>query len=151
MLIRLVHWKSYWRSKNFFLLVAFCASYLVSIVVNIRYGWYTNIRTLIWCAFLFFIVYCYCTDEKDQDSQKQFTILTIYYVIMNATLSLLSFAFMISGYSQTFYGEGVGPIYYIGFNWGRLYGAYWDANIGAVMSCVGIVLAVSYFLKNRTA
>lgn len=151
MLIRLVHWKSYWRSKNFFMLVAFCVSYLVSIVVNIRYGWYTNIRTLIWCAFLFFLVYCYCTDEKDQVSQKQFTILTIYYVIVNATLSLLSFAFMISGYSQTFYGEGVGPIYYIGFNWGRLYGAYWDANIGAVMSCVGIILAVSYFLKNHTA
>ena len=66
MLIRLVHWNSYWRSKNFFMLVAFCVSYLVSIVVNIRYGWYTNIRTLIWCAFLFFLVYCYCTDEKDQ-------------------------------------------------------------------------------------
>ena len=50
LLLRLIHWKEYWKSKNFFLLIAFCVSYLVSIVVNIRYGWYTNIRTLIWCT-----------------------------------------------------------------------------------------------------
>ncbi len=149
LLIRLIHWKSYWKSKNFFLLIAFCASYLVSIVVNIRYGWYTNFRTLIWCALLFFLVYCYRAEDSVQENMRQFKILSVYYLIMNAMLSILSFAFMITGYSQIFYEE-VGPIYYIGFHWGRLYGAYWDANIGAVMSCVGCVLAAGYFLKNRT-
>lgn len=149
LLLRLIHWKEYWKSKNFFLLIAFCVSYLVSIVVNIRYGWYTNIRTLIWCAFLFFLVYCYKAEDSVEANQKQFKILTVYYLIANAVLSILSFAFMITGYNEIFYEE-VGPIYYIGFHWGRLYGVYWDANIGAVMSCVSIILAAGYSLSNRT-
>ena len=146
---RLIHWKCYWKSKNFFLLVAFCVSYMLSLLVNIRYGWYTNFRTLIWCAFLFFLVYCYKTDGQVQKNEKQFQILAVYYVLMNAALSIFSFYFMMTGYSQIYYQE-VGPIYYIGFHWGRLYGAYWDANIGAVMCCVGILLSVGFFRINKS-
>lgn len=146
---RLIHWKWYWKSKNFFLLAAFCVSYVLSLLVNIRYGWYTNFRTLIWCAFLFFLVYCYKTDGQVQKNEKQFQILAVYYVLMNAALSILSFYFMMTGYSQIYYQE-VGPIYYIGFHWGRLYGAYWDANIGAVMCCVGILLSVGFFRINKS-
>lgn len=148
-LVRLIHWKHYWKSKNFFLLLAFCISYALSTVVNIRYGWYTNVRTLIWCVFLFFLVYCYRTEDSVQENEKQFQILAVYYIVMNALLSILSFSFMITGYSQIYYQE-VGPIYYIGFHWGRLYGAYWDANIGAVMSCVGILLSVGFIRTKRS-
>ena len=146
---RLIHWKWYWKSKNFFLLAAFCVSYVLSLLVNIRYGWYTNFRTLIWCAFLFFLVYCYKTDGQVQKNEKQFQILAVYYILMNAALSILSFYFMMTGYSQIYYQE-VGPIYYIGFHWGRLYGAYWDANIGAAMCCVGILLSVGFFRINKS-
>ncbi len=148
-LVRLLNWKSYWKSKNFFLLLAFCISYALSTVINIRYGWYTNVRTLIWCAFLFFLVYCYRTEDSVQENEKQFRVLAVYYIAMNAVLSLLSFFFMITGHSQIYYQE-VGPIYYIGFHWGRLYGAYWDANIGAVMSCVGILLSIGFFRTKRS-
>ncbi len=35
---------------------------------------------------------------------------------------------MFSGYTKIFYPEAgaEGPIYYIGFMYGRLFGAYWD-------------------------
>lgn len=149
LVVRLIHWKSYRRSKNFFMLLVFCVSYALSMLVNIRYGWYTNFRTLIWCGFLFFLVYCYRAEDSIQENERQFKILAVYYILMNAVLSLLSFLFMITGYSQIYYQE-VGPIYYIGFHWGRLYGAYWDANIGAVMSCVGILLSVGLFRMHRS-
>ena len=148
LLVRLVHWREYWRSVNFFLLLAFCVSYLVSMALNVKYGWYTNLRTLIWMAFLMFLLYCYREREPLEREGKQFRILTVYYLIGNAVLSVLSFCFLFTGYSKIFYQE-VGPIYYIGFHWGRLYGAYWDANIGAVMSCIAVFLSVGLFRTRK--
>ena len=41
------------------------------------------------------------------------------------------------------------PLYYTGFYWGRLYGVYWDPNIGALMCCVSLLLAIGVFSKNH--
>lgn len=139
--IRLINYKHYWKTKNLWLLFAFCISYLLSAIMNVQYGWYNNIRTLVWTAFLFFLVYCYYDEETFAQSKKQFNILSAYYLIFTAALSIASFVFMITGYAKVFY-QDVGPIYYIGFHWGRLYGAYWDANIGALMGCVSIILSL---------
>ena len=144
LLIRLFYFRLYGLSKNMLLLTAFCISYILSMLNTIQYGWYDNLRTLIWCAFLFFLVYCYNPKNTYFTKEKQYITLSIYYVVINAVLSFLSFYTMYTGKSQIFYQE-IGPIYYIGFHWGRLYGIYWDANIGAVMSCIGILLSIGLF------
>lgn len=121
LMVRMINYKHYWKTKNFWLLFALCVSYLLSIVMNIQYGWYNNIRTLCWMALLFFLIYCYHDEDPVERSQKQFSILAGYYLVITALLSISSFVFMITGYAKVFYQE-VGPIYYIGFHWGRLYG-----------------------------
>lgn len=151
LLFRLINWKNYYHSANFCLLVFFSFSYLISSAVNIKYGWYDNFRTLIWCIFLFFIVYCYDESENMHSVNKQNRILIEIYLLGNAVLSILSFYFLFIGYSKVFYPEQAqgGPIYYIGFQWGRLYGAYWDANIGALMCVVAIILSLICFRKEK--
>ena len=44
--LRVRNWKDYAATKGFWLLLLFALSYLISSVVNIRYGWYDNLRFL---------------------------------------------------------------------------------------------------------
>ena len=57
---------------------------------------------------------------------------------------------MLLGKNEIFYPETPEmPLYYTGFYWGRLYGVYWDPNIGALMCCISLLLAIGVFSKNH--
>lgn len=88
-LYRVIHLKYYWKSRGFWLMVAFCGCYLISTVLNIRFGWYENIRTLILQGFLFFLIYCYPDREEDGETMKR-NIWKGYYIIACAILSVLT-------------------------------------------------------------
>lgn len=148
-LYRLVHFRQYWSSRFFWLLVAFCVSFLISTVVNRRFGWYENIRTLILQGFLFFLIYCYRNGSLEEERRKR-RIFAGYYLAVCAFLTLLSFAYMMLGWNRIYYPEIASvPLYYTGFYWGRLYGVYWDPNIGAIMCCVSALLAADCFRRTK--
>ena len=58
---------------------------------------------------------------------------------------------MFSGYTKIFYPEAgaEGPIYYIGFMYGRLFGAYWDPNIAATMAAVAVIISIYFIIKSK--
>ena len=144
MLYRLWRWKQYAFSANLWLLALFCVSYVLSSLANIQYGWYANLRTWIWMVFLMFLLYGY----RREEGRNQYRIVAYFYILGGAVLTLASFYFLLAGYEQTFFVES-GPVYYIGFKWGRLYGAYWDPNIGALLCCVSVLLSLGLMGKGR--
>ena len=148
LLYRVWHWREYVSSSGFWLLFLFCLSYVVSAAVNIQYGWYSNLWTWVWMVFLMFLLYCYREKEPKEYEESQYRIVTYFYLICGAILTISSFYFLLIGYEKTFFVES-GPVYYIGFKWGRLYGAYWDPNIGALLCCVSILLSLGLIQKGK--
>ena len=148
MVYRMISFRAYSRMRCFFLLAAFCVSYGISTIANWDYGYYRNIRILILLAYSFFVVYGYSYERRPEEKESQFAIAGILYLAGCGILSALSFYYLIVGRAEIYYPES-GPIYYIGFHWGRLFGVYWDANIGAVM-CVFAILLALYRLRRTS-
>ncbi len=148
-LYRFIHLPRYWKSRQFWVIVAFCLSFLLSTVLNMAYGWYDNLRTLVMQGILFFLIYCYRPDQREETLRRNH-IFTGYYLIACAILSLVGFGYMILGKGEIFFpAEEAVPLYYTGFHWGRLYGIYWDPNIGALMCCLSAVLALDIFRRRK--
>lgn len=139
-LYRFVHLKMYAKSKLIWLMAAFICSFGISTLLNYRYGWYSNVVSLVWTGILFFVFYCYRSDESANGKIKNFTVLSVFYIFITSILCIASFIVWIKGLN-IYYIPETGPRYYIGFFWGRLYGVFWDPNIGAVMCVIGAVLA----------
>lgn len=147
-LLRVLQIRHYWKSKGFWLYAAFLASILLSAALNVHYGWYENFRTLIFQGVLFLMVFCNREPAEAGDLRKK-NIWIGYYLGVCALLAVLSFVYFILGWNRIYFPEDPSvPLYYTGFYWGRLYGVFWDPNIGALMCCVSLVLSAGVFRKS---
>lgn len=153
LLERFINFKHYIKTRGIILLIIFAVGYFASSILTVRYGWYSNLRFLIFMVFQFGILYATDYNENPEDVRKRLVICTNFMIIGTAILSILSFAFMIFGYSKTILPEtdGNGPVYYVGFMIGRLFGAYWDPNIAAVMASISALLSLHFFLLYKRA
>lgn len=145
---RLQYWRELAHAADTWLLLAFAAAYAGSSLVNLRYGWYDNARFFVFLVFQITLLYFYSRTSSPERSRRHTEICAWYYVSVTALLSLLSFVFLFCGIAAI-YEQEVGPTYNIGFWWGRLFGAYWDPNIGAVMAGICCLLCVGLFVRHR--
>lgn len=147
-LYRVIFFKNYINTRGIWLLVIFALGFVVSSFVTFDLGYYVNLRMFLFMVMQFGVLYAFDVKQDPEVNKKHFNISAVYYILLTALLSIISFAFMIIGYSHIFFPEaGVeGPIYYYGFVHGRLFGAYWDPNIAATMAALAVALSV-YFIK----
>ena len=54
---RLIHFKRFIKMKYIWILVAFLASYLLSLLLNLRYGFLEPIQAMVWMTFQYFILF----------------------------------------------------------------------------------------------
>ncbi len=151
LLERLINFKHYIKTRGLILLILFALGYVVSTVISFKYGYYNNIRTLAFMVMQFGLLYATDSDLNADLSRKRFMICANYFLIGTAVLSILSFIFMFADIKSVFGpAEGeVGPIYYIGFHHGRLFGAYWDPNIAATMAAIAIMISAFFAIKTK--
>ena len=97
------------------------------------------------------MLYAYKNGDCVDKVKKHFQICMQYVCLVTAVLALTSFVLMFSGYNKAFVSldNPEAPPYYIGFANGRLYGAYWDPNIGALTAVVVILLSVYFIIKHK--
>lgn len=148
-LLRLIRIKSVIKSKYLWLLILFAFSHLISSAVNIRYGYYENLKLLVWMVFQFGILYAYDDDRKKKDIRKEFFGLGNIYVIITFVLAILSFGYLFEMKESYFIFLDDYLLQY-GMSWGRLFGAYIDPNYGAVfavLSCIISFYCISYLRK----
>ena len=149
--VRFINFKHYIKTRGIILLILFSAGYVVSSLITFSYGWYENLRFLIFTVFQFGLLYATDSNENTEDVKKRTTVAANYFLIVTALFSLLSFIVMILGYNKMFAAaaEKAVPTYYIGFWHGRLYGIYWDPNIAAVTAAAAVILSVYFFLRTQ--
>lgn len=129
--------------KFLWILLLFLASYIVSSIVNWRYGYIGNFKSIIWMIFQFFILYGIDLEEKKVKKESH-----IFLCVLIAYTSMCSFAGTVMtainyGGRKNFL-DGSGTFY--GFIWGRLWGCYTDPNHGAIITAIAILGAI-YMLK----
>lgn len=99
--ISTLHFKTYSKSRGFWLIAALCVTYLLSTFLNRQYGWYENIRTLIMQGILFLMVYCYKESRSAEDIRKR-RVWIGFYLSVCAVLTVMSFAYMLLGKIRSF-------------------------------------------------
>ncbi len=116
-----------------------------------QYGVSENFRYLVFLTLQFGMLYAYKNGDCVDKVKKHFQICMQYVCLVTAVLALTSFVLMFSGYNKAFVSldNPEAPPYYIGFANGRLYGAYWDPNIGALTAVVVILLSVYFIIKHK--
>ncbi len=146
--VRFINFKHYIKTRGIILLILFSVGYVVASFITFSYGWYENLRFLIFTVFQFGLLYATDSNENAEDTKKRTEIAANYYLIVTALFSFASFIIMLLGYNKMFAAaaDKAVPAYYIGFWHGRLYGVYWDPNIAAVTAAVAIMLSVYFFI-----
>ena len=148
-LLRLLFFKEYRKTKGLIFLVIFYFSAILSSVLNYKYGGLSvlvsNAKGLIWMMFFFFIMYAYNSSDSVHKTLKElriFSLFILFYnflaVIVSIVMVIINFRLLIVRGEHTILG---------GFIWNRLWGVYTDPNHGAVLSAVCILLSLYYFIK----
>lgn len=147
LLYRFINFKKYINFYGFIILIVFVFAYFVSTVVNIEFGFVGNIKTMIWSAFQFGLLYALdYNGDIEKERKDYFGVLKVFliYILLN---NLISIAMLIFGYGKTPVTSFNGNI--IGYVWGRLWGSYYDPNNGAVFCVVAIAISVYFAIKSN--
>lgn len=147
---RILFFRDYIKTPFWIMLVLFCVSFFVTILVNRGYGQtMADFKWLIWTGMLFFLLYAYDTTKDMHFYEKEFSVLAHIMIIYGVIASLMGIGMMIGLYHDSWF-TSEGEQMLAGFQWERLWGIYTDPNYGAVFSVVVILLCAYFSKKVRT-
>ena len=147
---RVIYFRDYIKTPYWIVLALFCVSFLLTILVNKRYGQYiADFKWLIWTAMLFFILYI-CDVKRSRESyKKEFTVLSHIMIVYGSIAAAAGIYLMQDIYQKMWYTAS-GEKMLAGFSWGRLWGVYTDPNYGAVFSVAVILLCVYFCIRVKS-
>lgn len=148
LLYRLINFKYFIKNACFWLAVAFIASYIISLILNFKYGYMTAIKTLAWLGMQLTLLFATDSRKTTDQFKKEFKIIAYLFLGMTSLAAIISLCQFFMGYSARWIVDfgGSSRVVLAGFFWGRLWGVYTDPNYGSVMSMVSIMLSV-YLLR----
>ena len=148
-LVRMLHWKKYGKMPCLILMILFCLSFLLSIVMNRQYGgMVTDLKWLIWTGIQFFGLYVCDLEREEEKYKREFAILSHIFIIITVIVAVASLVMLVVSYSS-FLTTADKEVIFTGFKWDRLWGVYTDPNYGAVCSVIGILLSGLYLIKQK--
>lgn len=149
-LCMLKDWKQYQKVANLRLIGLFLVSYMVSAVLNYRYGVGDNVKELIWMFLFMVVLYATSAVLSMEERKKEFRLLACIWVIYSTVTNAIGNSMVLwgrnYGLTKVRDGKAVG-FKVVGFKWGRLWGMYDDPNHGATITVVAVLLAVYLFVR----
>ncbi|MEG0721390.1 MAG: hypothetical protein RR446_06545, partial [Lachnospiraceae bacterium] len=137
----MVHYRTYLKVKNLWILLLFIGSYVFSAVLNYHYGVTNNIKAIIWMVLPIFLLYIASKDYKIWEMKREFFFLSTIYVIYCTIANMVSLSMVYWGRNLEF-KDATGVTHAVGFRWGRLWGIYDDPNHGATISVIAMIMAI---------
>lgn len=146
---RLIRWKSYLRTPGLFFAVAFLISFVISAIANVKYGCADNFKGFIWMALHFFTLFACDMERSEKEYQKEFRVLSYFFLAVMLVMSFASFVQLLCNYSAQMKIQN--QLILQGLVWGRLWGVFTDPNYGSVFAVIAILFSVYYWgrTKNR--
>lgn len=142
---RVFHFNRYRSTKGIIFLLLFILSYVISSVLNIKYGITENAKAMIWMLFQFFLLYAYDAGVSKEQTKKEFKIFSHVFLTYTFLMAIIGTILLFMNYR--YYGIYNGKTIIIGFLWNRLWGLYSDPNYGAVFGVISFILCFYYLFR----
>lgn len=127
-------------------LILFLVIYLVSSMINQKYGIIGNIKGFIWLLLQFFLLYTVDDTVEDSYYKKEAILLMRFYSIIVFLTSLTALIMAVLHVEQISY-EIEGVVVRGSYD-GRLYGEYTDPNYGAMFGVLAIFFSSYLWLQS---
>lgn len=145
-LIRTIYGIHHYAFINIIFLIAFGISYVISAVVNIRYGVTGNINGFVWFVLQITLLYICDKEQSLNEFKREVHILFSTVIIWTVISNLIGIVMILQG-KGGLYKFPNGRSAYYGMIEGRLWGTYIDPNHGAMITAVALILCC-YFIMN---
>lgn len=146
LVMRLKNAGEYLRYPGFWIYILFLGSFILSMIVNIRYGWHSNLKILIWMTIWFGGLYLFDERRSAEEYRKEMKISLILIIVMSCLLNLASLVMLAVNF-LSYRITPSGNSYIIGIAWwGRLYGVHVDPNYASVVATIGLMSSIYLFL-----
>lgn len=147
---RMIYWKDYVKTPYLVVLVLFCASFGISILVNWKYGaGIADMKWMIWTGFLFFLLYMCDTKREKSSYKKEFHFFSHVLLLYSGGAAAVSLYLMQTLYHAKWFTSG-NELMLAGFYWGRLWGVYTDPNYGGVLSTLAVLLCLYHCMTKKS-
>ena len=145
LLWRLLLAKQFLRSSGLPLLILLLLSYLLSTAMNIAYLSTTTVSTFILWCFYFLLLFLEDPARTKTDMAREMRLMAALYLVYVTVLLIISLVMFFTDYTYV-YRDPDNANYEVasGFFAGRLWGAFQDPNLGAILCCIAAVFSV-YF------
>ncbi len=146
---RLFKVKFYIKVKKVLFLVLFLISFCVSSFFVYKYAIFDSIKTLVWMAFWFFILFTFNTEATEKQVKSDFISVSATILSFVTIQNLVSLIMLFTGFYQK-YVNPEGVMFHVGIaHWGRLFGIHTDPNYACVYSLTAVLIAVYLFIKYK--
>lgn len=127
--------------KKYFFQILFLICIVISSVINIRYGFFRNLKDFLWMAINFFILFL-STNNMEKKEKYKFLVtiqnIIIYTWLVLSFISIVTFLFQINHIFYIREGCWVG----IGSVEGRLFGVFLNPNSASIVSLISVIFSV---------
>lgn len=147
LLYRLINLKKYKLDFKSILLILFDLTLLVPTIIFRKYRLYLNIKFFILMMFQFGILYLY-SNKPSETKRFNAKKLADLFIIFALFLVLGSLYVLVINYNKVI-NTAMDPIVY-GISANRLFGVFWDPNIGALISTMAFIMALHKFVISNS-
>ena len=144
---RLYNIKGYLKIPSIFFAVGFLCSYLISAILNYKYGYVDNFKYFIWMGLHFFTIFACDVNRSTEDYKKEFKVISIFFMGVMFVMSTASLVELCMNYHLEEYLPT--HTHLAGLVWGRLWGVFTDPNYGSVFAVLCILFSVYFFKNNK--
>lgn len=150
-ILDLVGGRYQFKGKYAKILYLFIGIMIISSLINIKFGYVENLKTIVWTYIQIALFYSLYTRIEKERLEK---VLKIAFIILSTIWSmavLISFLQFVLGdtYFYKYYQNGITGIRNQGIFDGRLYGIFNDPNFASVTSVYVLIMLVYLFTKRK--
>ncbi len=147
-LYRLKNFKNYIKTPYLIIGVFFLLSYIITTVINRRYGLLGSAKGLVWLTFQILLLYCCDYSKPVEFIKAEFKKIGLLFVSYTTVACVISIFMLASRYEEKLWLDD-GQMVFRGFIWGRLWGVFSDPNYASVSVCISIVLCLYFFSVSK--
>lgn len=145
-LYRVVCFKRFVKMPYLILGIMYIASYIVTTLVNIRYGLTESFQGLVWLTFQMLLLYCIDMEKPIEELKTEYKRLSLVFISYITVACVVSILMLVINYGEL-YAIDAKTLVPRGFIWGRLWGVFSDPNLGSVSVCISIILSLFFFIQ----
>ncbi len=149
LILRLCRVRRFLGDKILWILTAFLASFLLSSLLSRGAGLYENLRSFVFLVLQTGVLYACPDDAQGIDArEREWRVYAAVFMIGAFVISFIGIVFLYAGVKEVI-PQKAGPTVCVGFVWGRLFGAWWDPNIGAVTAAFSFLFSLYFFFRTK--